>query len=344
MDIIKKIKIIAVTGPTATGKTRLGVGLARRFGGEIVSADSRQVYRGLNIGTGKDLLEYGSGQDAVPYHLIDTQDPHYDYNLMEFQLDATRAILDIHARNKIPFLVGGSPLYVDSLIRNYRLPGGPPNQEQRTGFRTKTIPELLDILMTENPDTFETFKDRSNPTRIIRAIEIARYGRTNTDTPGLDAEWLVIGSLFDRKEIHARIEARLDARLAEGMLDEARTLHANGLGWDRFDYFGLEYRYMARHLQDTITLKERRDSLLAKIRQFARRQDIWFRKMEREGINIYWIKNGDYAEAEQLAETFLADKPLPDPEIKLNDIRYGPKGDRKPPKQKGKGELTMDNG
>ena len=321
----KNKKNIIVTGPTATGKTHLAVSLAAKFNGEIVSADSRQVYRHLDIGTGKDIEEYGAGDNAVPYHLIDIVSPDTEYNLMRFRQDAPRAIEEIHQRNRLPVIAGGSPLYIDSLISDYELEGGANDNNLRTSLREREVTELLDILKKASVSEWERLQDSSNKNRIIRTIEKCTVASTEDAVPiDPDTQWLILGVYFHRKDVHKRIEARLDQRLSEGMVEEAEKLHSEyGMSWERLEFLGLEYRYLAYYLQNKMTLQEMRDKLLIKIRQFAKRQDIWFRKMEREGHVIHWIPEGRFDDAAELVEMFLADKPLPAPGIKISEINYG---------------------
>ena len=275
------IKVLAVTGPTATGKTALAVKLAEQFGGEIVSVDSRQVYRGLDIGSGKDLEEYGS----VPYHLIDIADPAKEvYNLARFCADAFAAVGEIASRNKLPVLCGGTALYLLALLAGYRLPGEalPPRNSGRPREKQE--------------------------------------GGTDSFAPPFRLDALILGLYYPRAEVRERIRIRLEKRLAEGMLDEGRRLLASGVTPEQLEFFGLEYREMARCLTGRCSQEEMRDTLLNKIRQFAKRQDIFFRKMEKEGHVIHWLLRGDFSAAEELTRRFLLGEPLPPPEFRLTDI------------------------
>ena len=276
------LKIIAVTGPTATGKTALAVALARRFDAEIVSVDSRQVYRHMDIGTGKDLAEYGD----VKYHLIDIADPAVEvYDLAHFCRDASRAVLDIAARGKNIILCGGTALYLAALLNRYKLPGG------------KLAPrEAGKVRERQNPD-----------------------GETSFELP-FEADYLVLGVLYPRQVVRERIAARLDARLKEGMIDEVRDLMEKyGVPPEKLDFFGLEYREVGRCLKGECSPEEMRNTLLDRIRQFAKRQDIFFRKLEREGNDIYWLPKGDFEQAESLVAKFLAGVPLPPVAYRLAD-------------------------
>jgi len=282
----EKIKTLVVTGPTATGKTALAVKLARLYPAEIVSVDSRQVYRGMDIGTGKDLDEYG----LVPYHLIDIADPGREvYNLSRFMRDAYRAIWEITSRGKLPILCGGTALYLAALLDGYRLPGGalPPREKGVERVR-------------QNPEHEESFE------------------------PPFELDPLILGVYYPRSEVHARIEARLDDRLTDGMVDEVRNLHEiKGVGYDQLEFFGLEYREVSRYLKQECTLLEMRNTLLYRIRQFAKRQDIFFRKLEREGHPIHWLKAGKDPDPCELLEKFLNSESIPSPAFRLCDINYG---------------------
>ncbi|QSH41043.1 tRNA (adenosine(37)-N6)-dimethylallyltransferase MiaA [Lentisphaerota bacterium ZTH] len=318
-------KTVIVTGPTATGKTALAVKLADKFDGEIISVDSRQVYRGMDIGTGKDLLEYNYNGRQIPHHMLDVVDPEYPYNLHEFCRDAWQAIAGITVSRRLPILCGGSALYLDALISGYELPGAQPNFERRNNLKAKTPEELGQILQSEFPEAFASLKDKTNKTRLLRALEKAEAPQRKLAAPPVKIQPLLLGVYFTRQKVHARIEQRLDARLAAGMIEEVQRLHDNGITWERLEFFGLEYRYIAEFLQGKCSREEMREKLLIKIRQFAKRQDIWFRKLEREGWVIHWIPEGDLTEASKLVDAFLNDDRLPAPEIQLKNIDYGKK-------------------
>lgn len=285
----EKIKTVVITGPTATGKTALAVKLARIFPAEIVSVDSRQVYRGMDIGTGKDLDEYGE----VPYHLIDIADPQREvYNLARFLRDAYRAVWEIAARGKLPILCGGTALYLAALIDGYHLPGGalPPREKGVARVR-------------QNPEEEPSFE------------------------PPFELDALLLGVYYPRNEVHARIESRLDSRITDGLVDEVKRLHEiNEVSWEQLEFFGLEYREVARYLKKECTLSEMRNTLLARIRQFAKRQDIFFRKLEREGHKIHWLEAGRAPDPCTLIEAFLNGESLPEPAFRLCDINYGKRG------------------
>ncbi|HBM15339.1 MAG TPA: tRNA (adenosine(37)-N6)-dimethylallyltransferase MiaA [Lentisphaeria bacterium] len=323
-----KVKVIVITGPTATGKTALGVNIALRSNGEIVSADSRQVYRGLDIGTGKDLSEYLKDPQKVKYHLIDIVEPNEVYNLKQFNCDALKIIKELSDVKKLPVVVGGSPLYIDSLISKYEFPLSPPDTSIRDFLKDKTAEEIGNYLKTNHPEQYNQIENKLSRPRLIRVLEdLEQEKNGNNDSESLNSnyEYLIIAPYYDRKEVHYRIEKRLDERLKSGLIEEVCRLHSNGVSWERLDSFGLEYRYISRYLKNELSCQEMRNTLLAKIRQFARGQDIWFRKMEREGHEIYWIQQGNFQEASELIKLFISNRMLPEPKIRISEIIYGKK-------------------
>jgi len=320
-------KCVVVIGPTATGKTALAVALARGFSGEIISADSRQVYRGLTIGSGKDLAEYGVGDKRVAYHLIDVADPKDEYHLFRFVGDARQAIAQILSGGGLPIIAGGTALYINALLDNYTLEGGEPIPELRAELDQRTTSELIGMLGDEAPDVLSR-TDLTQRSRIVRGIEIARSRsevKCGAETQKMALLPLILAPFYPRSVVHQRIEARLDERLSSGMIEEVTALHRDGLSWERLDLFGLEYRYVAKYLQGMLPYEQMRATLLARIRRFCRAQDIWFRKMERAGKDIYWLPEGNPVEAAELVARFLAGEKLPAPRIRLNDVYYGPK-------------------
>ncbi len=298
---------VVVTGPTATGKTRLAVALARRFHGEVLSVDSRQLYRGLDLGTGKDLDEYRDGGPPVPYHLIDLAAPDERYDLFHFLAAARRALVEVNSRHCLPILCGGTPLYLHALLEGYAMEGGAADPEFRRSLDGKSLPELTALLRDTAPPELLRRTDCTQERRVIRALEIARAMQAGLPPPPPPlSRTLILAPLYTRAEVRERIRVRLDARLEAGLLDEVRRLHdVDGLSWEQLDWFGLEYRYAARHLSGQLTYLEMHDQLLNHIRQFAKRQDIWFRKMEREGRAIHWIPHGDPEAAAALVQEFL---------------------------------------
>ena len=316
-------KTIIVTGPTATGKTALAVDLARRFDGEIISVDSRQVFRGMDIGSGKDLAEYGE----IPYHLIDVADPGEAYDLFAFVRDARKALNDIVQRKKLPILCGGSVLYLDALLKGYTLDGAKPDMALRESLDKLSLTELNRKLDELDPPDLEQFKDRDNALRVRRAIEntlaVGSAVRKNADD-GLLENSLVLGVYYPRKTVHERVEIRLDSRLQQGMVDEIKFLHdEKAVAWETLERYGLEYRHVSEYLQGKCDYATMRNTLLYSIRKFVKRQDIWFRKLEREGVNIHWVENGNADVAADLTAKFLAGEVLPESKLKLSETFYG---------------------
>lgn len=324
----KSIKAIVITGPTATGKTSLGVSIAYEFEGEIISADSRQVYKGMDIGTGKDLSEYSKEGKTIPYHLIDIVNPSSEYNLKEFSLDATQKIKEISGRKRLPVVVGGSPLYIDSLISKYKFPLPPPSDSLRLTLKEKTAEEIGRHIRTNYPEEYATLENKLSRPRLIRLLEDIELKTSHlplNPTAEFECDYLILAPYYERTQVHKRIELRLDERLNNGMAEEVARLHSEGVTWERLDSFGLEYRFVSKYLKKELTYSEMREALLAKIRQFARRQDIWFRKIEKAGHNIYWIREGNIGESCSLVSRFLEGKSLEEPKIRISEITYGKK-------------------
>lgn len=283
-------KIIAVVGPTACGKTRRGVALARHFNGEIVSADSRQVYRGMDIGTGKDLADYGTD---VPYHLIDIADPGHKYNLFEYLRDARSAIAGIRERGKRPIVVGGTGMYVENLLKGIELPEVPANPALRESLRGKSLEELTAILAAAKK--LHNTTDVDTVQRAVRAIEIETYYAAHPDEAAkahdpTPADALIIGIDIDRENRRRLISERMRRRFdAENMLDEVRALLDSGVTPDDLIYYGLEYKYLTLHVIGRMSRPDMERELEIAIHQFAKRQMTWFRGMERRGFPIHWL-------------------------------------------------------
>ncbi|NPV03184.1 MAG: tRNA (adenosine(37)-N6)-dimethylallyltransferase MiaA [Syntrophaceae bacterium] len=289
--------LIVILGPTASGKTRLAARLAARMGAELISADSRQVYRGMDIGTGKDLSEYVVDGIHVPYHLIDVADPGHLFSVFEFQQRFYACFREITARHRMPILVGGTGLYIESVLRGYRMPPAPEDAVLRGELAGKSTEELVSILRELNPALHNT-TDLTGRERLVRAIEIAvqRAGPGSGDTidrPGIVP--LVIGIRWERAALRERITRRLKDRLGQGMIREVERLREAGVSWERLDEMGLEYRYVSLYLRGQMTYEEMFRTLNTRIHQFAKRQDTWFRGMERRGITIHWIEGADEA-------------------------------------------------
>lgn len=287
-------KMITILGPTASGKTTLAATLAAGIGGEIISADSRQVYRRMDIGTGKDLGDYVVEGQAVPYHLIDIAEPGTKYNLFQYQHDFRRAYDDIVARRRTPILCGGTGLYLEAVLKGYRLAAVPENKELRARLEGKSLAELtamLGELKRRNGSVMHNTTDVDTAKRAIRAIEIETFNGENptvaADTPPIDS--IIIGVDIDREERRRHITARLCQRLEEGMVDEIRALLDGGIPAEDLIYYGLEYKYVTEYVVGRITHEEMFRSLEIAIHQFAKRQMTWFRGMERRGFTIHWI-------------------------------------------------------
>ena len=283
--------MIVVLGPTASGKTRLAVALAGERGGEIISADSRQVFRGMDIGSGKDLHEYG----RVPHHLIDILDAGGEFSVFEFQRRFLKAFAEISARGGVPILCGGSGMYLDAALRGYRMVEAPYNTALRAELVTWTDAELIEELWRLKPDQHNR-TDLLDRERTVRAIEIARVeaGSCSACEPLPLFRTVVIGIHWDREALRRRITERLRERLDNGMIEEVQHLHAGGIAWERLDYYGLEYRYVGGYLRGEMNRNDMFQRLNSAIHDFAKRQGNWFRRMERHGIAINWIKgSGD---------------------------------------------------
>ena len=280
--------LYVITGPTASGKTSKAVALAKAINAEIISADSRQIYRGMDIGTGKDLEEYGD----VPYHLIDICNAGYRYNLFEYIRDYKSAYDNIKARGKNIILCGGTGLYIESILKGIELPPVPENTELRKELANKSLTELTEIL--RQMKTLHNVTDVDNCKRAIRAIEIQQYYHDNPEiqiktTPHPLKNALVIGIEIDRENRRNKISQRLRQRLDSGMVEEIRSLIDNGISPDDLIYYGLEYKYVTQYVIGQTSYDEMFSQLEIAIHQFAKRQMTWFRGMERRGTRIHWL-------------------------------------------------------
>ena len=283
-------QMITILGPTASGKTPLAVAVARQVGGEIISADSRQVYRRMDIGTGKDLAEYGD----VSYHLIDICEPGTKYNLFQYQQDFFDAYQDIQGRGVVPILCGGTGLYIEAVLKGYKLSPVPQNPELRQRLEGKSLEELTEMLKelkAKSGSTMHNKTDVDSCQRAIRAIEIETYNLEHPvplrELPPVDS--LIIGVNIDRELRREKITRRLKARLDEGMVDEVRALLNEGIPADDLIYYGLEYKFLTEYIIGRLTYDEMFRQLEIAIHQFAKRQMTWFRGMERRGFTIHWI-------------------------------------------------------
>ena len=281
--------LITILGPTASGKTPLAAALANRLHTEIISGDSRQVYRRMDLGTGKDLADYEVDGHRIPYHLIDIMEPGTKYNVFEFQHDFLRAYEDIRRRGMTPVLCGGTGMYIESVLKGYKFLPVPENPELRKKLEGKSLEELTALLATYK--TLHNSTDVDTAKRAIRAIEIEEYYRTQPvgarDFPEIRS--LIIGVDVDREIRREKITRRLRQRLAEGMADEVRGLLAEGIAPEDLIYYGLEYKYLTLFVTGALTYEEMFRQLEIAIHQFAKRQMTWFRGMERRGFTIHWI-------------------------------------------------------
>lgn len=284
-----KYDFITILGPTASGKTSLAASLAKEIDAEIISGDSRQIYRGMDIGTGKDLKDYVIGGYTVPYHLIDIADPGYKYNVFEYQRDFLNAFVNITSRGKNVILCGGTGMYIESVLKGYKLIPVPENSELREKLAGKSLDELTEILSKYKKLHNSTDVDTTK--RAIRAIEIEEYYLKNNvearSFPALNS--LIIGVDIDRELRRKKISDRLRQRLDEGMVDEVRRLLDSGVLAEDLIYYGLEYKYLTLYVTGKMTYNDMYMQLETAIHQFAKRQMTWFRGMERRGFTINWI-------------------------------------------------------
>lgn len=294
--------LVAIVGPTASGKSEVAIELAEEFHGEIISADSRQVYKGMDIGTGKVLPQQ---QARVPHHLLDIAKPTETYTLAEFQRAALTAIHHIHERGLLPFLVGGTGLYVQAIVDNLQIPAVPPQVKLRAALEKLTLPELQQRLQAVDPVGFERI-DLKNPRRIIRAIEVSETAGvpfSELRRKGVDRfDTLLIGIKKDPVTLRKRIESRLQSRLERGMVDEVKRLNSEGVSWEQLEAFGLEYRRLAEYLQKKCSYDDAVAQLQRDILNFSKRQMTWFKRDKR----IQWVE--DENGAEELVSDWLVDR------------------------------------
>lgn len=286
---MNRYELITILGPTASGKTVLAAALAAQLHTEIISADSRQIYRGMDIGTGKDLADYIVNGQSIPYHLIDICEPGYKYNVFQYQHDFFRVFRDIESRGKLPILCGGTGMYIEAVLKGYKLLDVPQNPTLRQSLQGKSLAELEQILASYK--VLHNKTDVDSAQRAIRAIEIEEYYRT--EAPGRNEyepiNSLIIGVDIDRDTRRAKISQRLRARLAEGMVDEVRQLIDQGVKPDDLIYYGLEYKFVTQYVIGQLSYEGMVTQLEIAIHQFAKRQMTWFRGMERRGSTIHWV-------------------------------------------------------
>ena len=286
-----RTNLITILGPTATGKTRLAAKLAQRYKGEIISADSRQVYIGMDIGTGKDYNDYAINNTKINYHLIDIVRPDQEFNLFMFKELFAKTFSDIISRNKLPFLVGGTGLYISSIIQNYDLKKADFNSSRINELEKMEIEDLRNLLLKLNSQIHYK-RDLFSKERVIKTILVAEAKEGLKYFPKINS--LVLGVNMNRDEIKKRITERLKKRLDEGMVDEVKRLLESGITFERLASFGLEYKFISMLLQGKLSFDEMFQKLNTAIHQFAKRQMTWFRKMEREGVKIEWLNGADF--------------------------------------------------
>ncbi len=303
MRVYDEKSLVVITGPTATGKTKLSAKLASRLDGEIISADSRQVYRGMDIGTGKDLGDYVAEGEKIPYHLVDIREPGYEYNVYEFQNDFLQAFEDISDRGKLPILCGGTGLYIEAAISGYRFISVPENKELRK--------ELSDVPMDKLVEMLSSMKKLHNTTditdreRLVRALEIAIYEieHNHKDLKYPRVNPILFALHFERAELRRRITERLEKRIEKDMIQEVRELLNSGLDASQLRFYGLEYRFVTDYITGALSYNEMFNKLNTAIHQFAKRQMTWFRRMERKGYTIHWIA-GSIPEEDKVQTVF----------------------------------------
>ena len=292
--------MIGIIGPTASGKTSLAVAIADKVGGEIISADSRQVYKGMDIGSGKDLSEFKVNDKKIPYHLIDIKDPGYEYNVYEYQGDFYKAYEKIIDNKATPILCGGTGLYIEAVLKGYKLVQVPRNEELRSQLTAKEDDELITLLATYK--VLHNTSDTLHRDRLIRAIEIEFYTKENKIVeekyPPIDYQLFAIQ--FEREELKKRITFRLKERLNNGMVEEVEGLIKKGITADQLKFYGLEYKFLSQYVMGEINYNDMYQKLNSAIHQFAKRQMTWFRRMEKNGFKIDWIP-GTYSLDEKLA-------------------------------------------
>lgn len=298
---------LVVCGPTASGKTALGVELALDLGGEILSADSRQIYRGMDIGTGKDLAAYETPRGKVPYHLIDIAEPGEVYSVFRYQRDFYRAFEEVSSRGRLPVVVGGTGLYIEAALRKFPVPDVPADEEFRAAMMRRELPELVAELQARDPELAK--KTVLNcKRRVVRALEIARWAEASglppTNETQLQFRPLVLLVRWPPEELRARIRKRLLARLEAGLIDEVRRLLASGIPEERYRLFGMEYRHAARYLRGEVSRERMVEELLSDIWYLARRQETYFRGMQKRGLEAHEVPRADLDRAREILRSY----------------------------------------
>ena len=306
--IVPPINCVVLCGPTASGKTRLGVQVASWLGGEIISADSRQVYRGMDNGTGKDLAEYENDGHPVPCHLFDVADPAEIYSLWYYQLDFFAVFALLLSSGKLPVVVGGTGLYIEAVLKLYRIPDVPEDVEKRRELMSRSSEELLKELGELDPAILEQ-TDVSSKKRIVRSLEVALYAQDHELRWGIpdppDISPLILCIRTARPELRERIRRRLADRFDEGMIEEVGRLISEGVSRERLNVLGMEYRHVARFLAGEVSRETMEEELLHAIHRLAKRQDTWFRGMERRGLPVAWLDGPDLNQAREVLKAHL---------------------------------------
>ena len=300
-------KLVVILGPTASGKTSFAVNLADKTNSDIISADSRQIYRGMDIGTGKDLEEYVINNRKIKYHLIDILNPSQDYSVYKFRNDFFQSYNNLKKQNKNIILCGGTGLYIESVLLDYKIPNIKPDEKLRKFYGKMSINELIEELKKINSKIFEP-NFHTTPRRIIRTIEILKNSKNNNKkihkTVPL-SDYIVFGIKRDRENLLKSIEHRLEDRFNSGMIEEVEALIDNGLDFERLKYFGLEYKIIGEYLFDQISIDEMKLKLKFAINKFSKRQMTFFRRMEKRGIEINWITKQEVQNIDSLIEQYL---------------------------------------
>ncbi len=299
-----KEKLIVILGPTAVGKTRFAVKLASNFNGEIISADSRQVYKRMDIGTGKDLDDYRIGVKKISYHLIDIIEPTEEFDLFHFQKRFRTSFSKVISNNRIPFLVGGTALYIHSVLKNYQMLDVEFNSLRRKELEALAIEELRALIIEKRTNAHNT-TDLIEKGRIIKAILISEQKKSAIENDNLEFKIFVIGLKDDRETIKKNITKRLKKRLENGMIEEVEELVKSGISYEKLDFFGLEYKFIGRHIKGELNYNDMFQKLNSSIHKFSKRQMTWYRKMERERIDIHWVDKGEEDEIYPKVDQFL---------------------------------------
>jgi len=299
-------KLIVILGPTATGKTSFAVRLADSIHGEIISADSRQIYKGMDIGTGKDLKEYSYQEKKIPYHLIDIMNPKKDYSVYQFKEDFYNAYNKITAINNNPILCGGTGLYIESVLLNYKIPSVSPDIKLRKKLEKYDIKQLIKILINLEDSTYKA-NYHITKRRIIRAIEICKSSNQqfNNKNEIIFNNPLIIGLNPPREVVLLKIKSRLDERLNDGMIEEVENLLVNGLTLERLQYFGLEYKFIGQYLEKKLSYEEMKNNLNIAINRFSKRQMTFYRRMEKRQIKIHWQSHNNISKTLELCRDYL---------------------------------------